>query len=78
MRLTYFDDSGLFNSKQEPFIVVAGVLIDADKQMIAVENHLLDLVKKHIPKQDQDGFVFHAMELWSGSRYFSKDSWTVS
>ena len=79
MRLTYLDDAGLFNSGQEPFIVAGGVMIDADRQMIAVEEHLAALVTKYIPEEDRDGFIFHAMELWSGSRYFKKhkDAWPL-
>lgn len=40
MRLTYLDDAGLFNPKQEPFIVIGGAIIDADKQLIPLRSTL--------------------------------------
>jgi hypothetical protein len=74
MRLTYFDDCGLFSVK-EPFIVVGGVILDADRQMIAVEDYLDRLIFKYIPESDQAGFVFHAMDLWHGGPYFVRHKW---
>jgi hypothetical protein len=75
VRLTYLDDAGLFNKAQEPFIVIGAAVIDADKQLIAVEDHIESLVRKHIPEKDWDGFVFHATELWSGGKYFKREEW---
>lgn len=77
MRLTYFDDAGLFNAQQEPFIVIGGVIVHADEQLIPVEEYIDALVQKHIPKGDWDDFIFHAMELWSGGRYFKRDKWSL-
>lgn len=76
VRLTYLDDSGLFNEKHDPFLVIGGVIIDADRQLVAVEDHIEELVRKHIPEKDWDGFVFHATELWSGSKYFDRVNWS--
>jgi len=77
MRITYFDDAGLFNAQREPFIVIGGVIIHADGQLIPVEEHIDELVQKHIPEEDREGFVFHAMELWNGGRYFNRESWSL-
>jgi hypothetical protein len=77
VRLTYFDDAGLFDP-QKPFIVAGAVMVDADQQMIAVEDYLGRLVQKHIPEEDQDGFVFHAMDLWHGGPYFVRDKWPLA
>jgi hypothetical protein len=76
VRLTYLDESGLFNAGQEPYIVVGGVIINADSKMELVENRIDDLIQKHIPEEDRNGFVFHATELWSGGRYFKRDKWS--
>lgn len=75
MRLVYLDEGG--TSSHEPFTVVAGVMIDADRQMVAIEDHLLTLKRKHIPESDQDGFVFHATNIFSGTKYFrDREAWT--
>lgn len=77
MRLTYFDDAGLFNAQQEPFIVIGGIIVNGDEQLIPLENAIDALVRKHIPEKDWNGFVFHATELWSGGRYFARDAWPL-
>ena len=77
VRLTYLDDAGLFNAKQEPFIVIGGVIIHGDTQIIPVEEYIAALVRKHIPKEDWPGFAFHAMDLWHGGPYFIRDKWPL-
>jgi hypothetical protein len=76
VRLTYIDEAGISSVKQEPYLVVAAVVIDADAKMVAVEKHLDDLVHKHIPEPDREGFIFHASHIWSGLKYFAgRDTW---
>ena len=48
-------------------------MIHGDEQLIEVESHLEALVRKHIPDEDQEGFVFHATNIFSGSKYFKDD-----
>jgi hypothetical protein len=74
MRLTYVDEGGI--AKHEPFMVVSGVIIDGDRQLVAIENHLDILVQKHIPEEDRPGLIFHATDIWSGGGYFKdRDKW---
>jgi hypothetical protein len=76
-RWVYLDEGG--TSRHEPVVVVAGVMIDADKQLVRLEDHLQSLVEKHIPLEDWDGFVFHATAIWSGTRYFEdKEKWPLA
>ncbi len=49
MRLTYVDEGGI--AKHEGFMVVSGAIIDGDRQLVAIENHLDILVQKHIPER---------------------------
>lgn len=60
------DEAGISRPEEEPHLVVAAVIVDADDKLVAVERHLDKLVKKHIPEHLQDGFVFHAHELFNG------------
>ena len=66
MRLVYVDEAGISDKKQEPFLVVAGVIIDTDKQLVALERHLDKIVARHIPPQHRENFVFHASHLFNG------------
>lgn len=65
MRLIYTDESGI--SINESVVVVAGVMVDADRQWKAVEKYVHKLVAEYIPKENQSGFVFHATDLFRGS-----------
>jgi hypothetical protein len=76
VRLIYLDEAGISNPKQEPLLVVAGVAVDADKQIKQVEGYLDELIEKHIPKEKRDGCVFHAMDIFHGTKRFDRASWS--
>ena len=74
MRLVYLDEAGISNPEHEPFVVVAGVIVDADKKLIAIERHLDALVARFIPVEHREGFVFHATEVFNGGgKIFKRD-----
>ena len=66
VRLVYIDEAGISNKTQEPVLVVAAVIVDLDKQLVALERHLDKMVARHIPPEHQDNFVFHASHLFNG------------
>ena len=66
VRLVYVDEAGISKPEEEPWTVVSFVVVDADKKLIQVERALDKIVEKHIPEHLQDGFVFHALELFNG------------
>jgi hypothetical protein len=49
MRFIYLDEAGISNPANEPYLVVAGVIIDADHQWMAVEPHLHVLAETRTP-----------------------------
>ena len=76
VRFVFLDEGGI--SRYEPFVVVAGVIVHGDEQLVPLERELANLVKKHIPKEHQPGFVFHATDIWSGAGIFrDRDRWTL-
>lgn len=75
MRLIYLDEAGTSHPGQEPFLVVAGVVVHGDEQWKLIEDDLTNLVAETIPEPDRDGFVFHALELFNGGRYFTREKW---
>jgi hypothetical protein len=79
VRLVYLDEAGISNPQHEPILVVAGVVVDGDKQWRVVEAHLDELIKKHVPEENRGGFLFYAFELllFSGVKRFNKDQWPL-
>jgi len=75
VRLAYLDEAGISNPTHEPFLIVAGISINADNQFKAVETHLDELAKKHIPEEKRGRFAFHAMELFHGTKNFQRKDW---
>ncbi len=77
MRVTYMDESG--SSPKEPILVEAAVMVDGDKQVVPVEEHLESLVEKHIPADKRAGFYFHATDIYGGGNkkciFHDKDEW---
>lgn len=77
VRIVYLDESG--TSRGERLAVVAGVVIDGDNQLIAVEEHIQRLIEKHIPEEYRKEFFFHATNIWSGTKYFKdRDLWPLN
>jgi Protein of unknown function (DUF3800) len=75
VRLVYVDEAGVSNRRQEPWLVVGAVVVDADKKLVAVERHLDKIVKRHIPEEHWGDFVFHATHLFMwGGKVFTKNN----
>jgi len=67
VRLVYMDEAGISSPEQEPWVAVSGIIIDADKKLIAVERHLDSIVRRFIPQEHHDTFVFHATDVFGGN-----------
>jgi hypothetical protein len=66
------DEAGLSKPDEEPFLVVAGVIIQGDNVLNGVEAQLERIMKRHIPTGHWDNFVFHATELFNGGKVFKR------
>ena len=75
MRMVYLDEAGISNPKHEPFVVVAGPIIHADRKWKAVEAHLNGMADKYAEPKDRERFVFHATEIFSGGGFFPREKW---
>jgi hypothetical protein len=73
VRIAFLDESG--RSQREPQLVVAGISLHRDRSYRKIEEALRQLVTDVIPYGDQGGFVFHATDLFQGSRYFNRERW---
>ncbi len=75
-RFVYIDEAGISNPDQEPFVVVAAVIVDADRKLNELESRIERLVDRHIPADQRRGFVFHAMHLFNGGGpVFDRKAW---
>lgn len=78
VRLVYMDEAGISNPAHEPFVVVSGIIVNADKNLINVERRLQGLIDRHIPEEHRAGFIFHAQELFNGGgEVFQRDRWPL-
>lgn len=76
MFVVYFDEAGTGKIEEEPFVVVAGVVVEPDREFKALENDLKEIVRYYIPEEDREGFVFHTTDLFGGRKYWrDRDRW---
>jgi hypothetical protein len=73
VRLVYIDEAGISNAAQEPFLVVAGVIVQADRDLNGVENQLERILQRHVPSRLRDGFVLHATEVFNGGKRLRRE-----
>jgi len=79
MRLVYIDEAGISSRNQEPYIVVAGAIVNADIQLRLVEDYIRTLVEKYVRPHERDGFVFHASEIFNGGKTMLREDpyWSI-
>src|SRR4051794_1533132 len=73
MRLIYLDEAG--TSAHEPLAIVAGVIIQGDRQWLNVNDHMLGLIDRYIPLAARENFVFHAKDVFHGTGFFQRELW---
>ena len=73
VRMVYLDESGI--STGEPYLVVSGTIIHADKQWKAVEKYLHDMRDELTPPNLRKDCIFHATDLFHGTKKFHRDRW---
>ncbi len=72
VRIVYFDASGMANIEHEPFNVVAGVIVNPDKQWKGINQYLTDLADEYVGRPRRFDFYFHATELFHGTKNFPR------
>ncbi len=74
VRMAYLDESGV--AQDEPFLVVAGTILDADRQWRVVQKYLHELRDEFIPEGRPKGRIFHATDIFHGSKHFTRSAWS--
>jgi hypothetical protein len=76
VRFIYLDESGI--STKERVTVVAGVIVNADEQLSAVEERVQGIIDDYVPEQYRERFAFHATDLFhGGGRYFDRRNYPI-
>jgi hypothetical protein len=78
VRMLFLDEAGVGNPKDEPLLVVAGIIVNADKQWKAIQRRLRELKDRFMPPEAPEGYSFHATELFSGGKYFTRERYSRS
>lgn len=73
VRLVYLDEAG--TSRKEPALCVAGILVHGDHEVGELYKKLDEVKGRHIPQEDRETVIFHATDIFHGSRYFTRDRW---
>lgn len=76
VRIAYLDEAGIGDPAQEPFVVVAGIVLHGDKQWRLLEERLADMIERHIKPDRREGAYFHAKDIYHGTKAFHRDVYT--
>ena len=77
VRIAYVDEAGTSNPKEEPYLVVAGVMLHGDRDMPKLQGKLERLAKAY---QLPTTTCFHAMDIFHGNGLFDRYSpkWPIA
>lgn len=75
VRSIYLDEAGISNNGRENTVVIAGCILHMDTQWRPVQQRFAELLEKHILPQHRARFVFHAKDLWHGSRVLDRNTY---
>jgi hypothetical protein len=65
VRHIYIDESGI--STNEKVLVIAGVIVDPDRQYLEVSGAINELIAEFVPVESRENFAFHAKDLFHGT-----------
>lgn len=66
-RFIYLDEAGISSAKQEPWLVVGGLLVHGDHQLDSLYSALESVARKHLTESLQDTLVLHASDIYGGN-----------
>lgn len=72
MKYVFLVESGTSSGENPTFVV--GVIID-ESQLDILCKELKAVIAKHIPPEDQAGFLIHATDIFNRKRYFKNHDW---
>jgi Protein of unknown function (DUF3800) len=81
VRVAYLDEAGTSKADEEPYFVVAGVILAPDGQWNEVEAWIRGLAIDYLGEKAYPGwghnYCFHAKDIWHGSGDFPRQEWPL-
>jgi hypothetical protein len=75
VRLIYLDESGI--SASESVAVVAGIIVNDDRQWKIVEKRIHELIRDYAPGEPGPNFAFHATDIFSGRKLYKRPAYPL-
>lgn len=72
MRHVYLDEAGVANPRDEPHIIVAGIIVNPDEHFLRLRAYLRNLALEYLPDEDPDFVQFHAKDIFHGNGKFPR------
>jgi hypothetical protein len=80
-RFVYLDEAGISSRQQEPWLIVAGLVVHGDTQLNKLYRELEAVTAKHIPTRHREaGLKLHASDIYGGNGKFDEKrdpQWTL-
>jgi len=73
----YLDETGTGDPKVEPFVIIAGVMVKADKKWKTVEERLKKIANEFALPEERYNFFFHANELFTGGKKEFREKYSL-
>jgi hypothetical protein len=71
-RFIYLDEAGI--SQHEPVTVVAGIVVNADKDWDTL-SAAIHALRERVPEHIREGFIFSAKEIFGGGKIVKREEW---
>lgn len=76
VQVVFLDESGTGNLEQDPVLVVAGVIVDANKTWVGLCQRLKQLLHDSVPAGVDRPQFLHAKDIYHGTKEFHRDQWS--
>lgn len=71
VRIAYLDEAGKSKVEEEPYLVVAGIVLHADEHWRSLEEHMRAIGRRYLPNDPKP--VFHAKDIFHGTGKFDRN-----
>ena len=75
VRVLYLDESGTGNISKEPHLIVAGALINGDRQWRPLKERLHAILEDSVPSGQPMPKCLHAVDIFHGVEEFPREHW---
>ena len=75
VRIAYLDESGTGSLEADPYLVVAGVIVDADGHAAQLTQNLHKILHGSTPPGVRVPRYLHAKDIWHGTKEYDKIRW---